>query len=92
MRNQDITRALKAINEKRKLYDDLFSYYDGHPSLKYSTERIKRAFNNSLAWFAQNWAKVIIDAVLDRLVLKGFDTNDDTLNGKLVHQQVKDVG
>lgn len=83
MRNQDVERALEAINNKRKPYDDLFSYYDGYPSLKYSTERIRRAFNNSLAWFAQNWAGVIINAVLDRLVLKGFDANDDSLNNKI---------
>lgn len=82
-RNIDVERALEAINNKRKAYDELFSYYDGYPSLKYSTERIRRAFNNNLAWFAQNWAGVIINAVLDRLVLKGFDANNDEINAKV---------
>ena len=79
----DIERAYEAIKNKRETYDSLYSYYDGHPVLKYSTQRIARAFNNSLAYFAENWAGVIINAVLDRLVLKGFDASNDSINIKI---------
>jgi hypothetical protein len=79
----DLQTAFDVIKDKRKIFDELYSYYDGHPSLKYSTQRIARAFNNSLAYFAENWAAVIINAVLDRLVLKGFDAGEDTVNNTI---------
>lgn len=79
----DLELAFDAIKNKRKPYDELYSYYDGSPRLKYSTQRIARAFNNSLAYFAENWAGVIINAVLDRLVLKGFDSGNDSINNKI---------
>lgn len=79
----DIEKAFEAIKNKRKLYDELWSYFDGNPKLKYSTQRLARAFSNSLTYFAQNWGAVIVNAVLDRLVLKGFDANNDSLNNKV---------
>ncbi len=79
----DLKDALKSINDKKDDYDALYSYYDGNPSLKYSTQRLRRAFNNVFVYFAQNWAGVIINSVLDRLILKGFDANDDSLNNKM---------
>ena len=81
--NIDLKTAFEAIRDKRKVYDELFSYYDGHPSLKYSTQRIARAFNNTLAYFAENWAGVVINAVLDRLTLKGFDSGNDAINNTI---------
>ncbi len=79
----DLERAFGAINNKRKHYDELFSYYDGNPKLKYSTARLARAFDKAFVYFAQNWAAVIINAVLDRLVLKGFDSGNDSVNEKI---------
>lgn len=75
--------ALEAINNKVSEYDTLYSYFDGDPSLKYSTDRLQRAFDSSFVYFAMNWGAVIINAVLDRLILKGFDLSDETLNTKL---------
>jgi hypothetical protein len=79
----DLKLALAAINNKTTDYDILYGYYDGEPSLKYSTERLQRAFDSSFVYFAQNWASVIINAVLDRLVLKGFDLQEDSLNSRV---------
>lgn len=69
---QDLKTAFDSIKSKIKPYDELWSYFDGSPKLKYSTARLARAFNKSFVFFAENFAAVIINAVLDRLVLKGL--------------------
>lgn len=79
----DLSIALEAILNKVSDYDTLYSYYDGDPALKYSLQLLKDVFNKSSVYFAQNWAAVIINAVLDRLVLKGFDASNDSINAKL---------
>jgi hypothetical protein len=81
--NENLKLAFEAIRDKRKPYDTLYSYFDGNPSLKYSTQRLQRAFGNSGVYFAENWAGVIINAVLDRLVLKGFDSGNDSINNQI---------
>lgn len=79
----DLQIAVDAIDGKAQYYETLYSYLDGAPELKYSTARLSRAFAKSFVYFAQNWAGVIINAVLDRLVLKGFDIGDNALNTKM---------
>lgn len=79
----DIELAFDAIKAKGKPYTDLYRYYDGSAPLKYSTERLARAFGKSFVYFAENWASVIINAVLDRLVLKGFDIGSNSINSKM---------
>jgi len=83
MINSDLELAFTALQNKFKPYTDLFSYQDGNARLKYSTERLERAFGTSLAYFSQNWIAVIINSVLDRLTLKGFDTQKKSTNKKL---------
>lgn len=83
MVSDDLKLALKTIDAKTDEIDDLYSYVDGSPALKYSQERLQRAFDTSSVYFAQNWASVIINSVLDRLVLKGFDANNDSINSKM---------
>lgn len=81
--NNDVKAALDAISNKADEIEKLYSYYDGSPTLKYSQERLQRAFDTSSVYFAQNWASVIINSVLDRLVLKGFDAQNDSMNAKM---------
>lgn len=83
MVNSDLKVAVDAINNKGSAIDTLYSYYDGNPKLKYSQERLRRAFDSSSVYFSQNWASVIVNSVLDRLVLKGFDASNDLLNAKM---------
>ena len=79
----DLDLALKSIKNKTPLYTQLYSYLEGNPRLKYSTERLTRAFGNSLTYFAQSWGSIVINAVLDRLVLKGFNSTNATANNML---------
>jgi hypothetical protein len=68
----DIQRAYETIKAKATLYDGYFHYYDGDAPLKYSTERLRLAFEALDVYFSENWLSVIVGAVLDRLTLKGF--------------------
>ena len=80
--NPDLHRAFETISMKRMPYDLLYDYYRGNHPLKYSTNRLRKAFDRIYVYFAQNWIAVIVDAVLDRLNLKGFDFKDETAADK----------
>lgn len=96
----DIDLAFAAIMRKRRHYDLLFRYYDGDAPLRYSTRRLREAFGKTFGvYFAENWAAVIIDSMLDRLNLKGFDVAASGLDDRLdklweatrLHQESDDV-
>jgi hypothetical protein len=69
----DLKRAFKTLTNKDAPYTLAFQYYEGNQPLVYSTERLREAFDNISARFNQNWCAVVVDSVLDRLTLKGFD-------------------
>lgn len=73
--NPDIKLAVETISKKRIVYTKLYDYYIGRHDLKYSVSRLKKAFERFNVYFAQNWASVIVDSVLDRLILRGFDVS-----------------
>jgi hypothetical protein len=75
--NEDLKLALETILKKKPAYDLLYDYYRGNHPLRYSTERLKKAFSKIGVYFAQNWIAVVVDAVLDRLTLKGFDVSEN---------------
>ncbi len=76
--NKDLQLAFDTIKAKKPLYDELYKYYAGLQPLKYSTVNLQRVFRSINAYFSENWLSVIIDAVLDRLILKGFDVSNNT--------------
>ncbi|GAP07118.1 phage portal protein, SPP1 Gp6-like [Anaerolinea thermolimosa] len=78
----DLEIAYESLKNKIPLYNQLYHYAEGHPGLKYSTERLNRAFGR-LAYFAQDWGHLVIRVILDRLILKGFDAGDESVNGLL---------
>jgi hypothetical protein len=69
--------AFDSFKAKDKAYSEVFAYYDGDQPLKYTTDRLARAFDNFQTYFAQNWCAVVVDAVTDRLVLKGLTAKGD---------------
>jgi hypothetical protein len=76
----DLQRAYEGLKAKSKTYKTLLEYYGGDQPLKYSAERLKEAFKLSTVKFTQNWCAVVLDAVLDRLVFKGWDPKDKQAN------------
>jgi hypothetical protein len=79
----DLERAYTTINNKRPAHDLRWQYYEGEAPLKFSTERLRQAFESFSVYFAQNWLGVVVSSVLDRLTLKGFSIPDTTANAKL---------
>ena len=83
-KNLDLKLAFETITAKKAPYDLLYAYYKGNHPLKYSTDRLRKAFDKIYVYFAENWIAVIIDAVLDRLNLKGFDIANDAASKRLM--------
>lgn len=72
----DLQRAFAALNGKVSEYDKLFNYAEGIQPLVYSTQRLIEAFRDIRAHFQQGWCSVVIDAAMDRIVLKGLAALD----------------
>lgn len=81
--NPDVKLAFDTIVRKRALYDELHKYYAGLHPLKYSSSKLSKVFERLDAFFVENWVGVVIDAVIERLVLNGFDISKDD-NAKIV--------
>jgi hypothetical protein len=60
----DIEQAYTAIINKRPALDLLYSYVEGPQPLKYSTERLREAFDNITTHFECNWLSVVVDATV----------------------------
>ena len=79
----DLSRAFEHFKEVYLKYCAYFDYYDGNQPLRYSTERLKLAFEQIRPKFRQNWCAVVINAVLDRMDLYGWNVADETMNNVL---------
>lgn len=71
----DIKLAFDTIKAKKPTYNKLFNYYEGYHPLHYSASRLKKVFEKMDVYFSENWLAVVADAVIDRLVLSGFDVS-----------------
>lgn len=79
----DLTRAFDHFKDVYLRYCAYYDYFDGNQPLRYSTERLKDAFQQIRPKFRQNWCSVVIHAVLDRMELYGWSTADETANALL---------
>lgn len=80
---KDLEIAFKTLSDKNTTHTLMMQYYDGSQPLKYSTKRLEEAFSLINARFSQNWCAVVVDSVMDRLTLKGWDTNDTAMSTTL---------
>jgi hypothetical protein len=67
----DIELAYNALSGKQKQYKTLFNYYDGNHPVMYTASRLAEIFRGVDARFTENWCAVVIDAVKDRINLRG---------------------
>ena len=73
----DLERAVEILKNKGAAYRVLWDYYDGDQPLRYSTKRLRDIFDRLDTHFAMNWCSVVVNAVLDKLVLKRFVVSGD---------------
>lgn len=67
----DLESAINALLAKQDRYNTLWQYYLGAQPVVYTNERLREIFRNVDASFTENWAALVVDAVQDRLKLKG---------------------
>jgi hypothetical protein len=79
----DLQRAFDHFKDVYLRYCAYYDYFDGNQPLRYSTERLKDAFQQIRPKFRQNWCSVVINSVLDRMELYGWSIADETLNAVL---------
>ena len=79
----DVSRAFEHFKDVYLKYCAYYDYFDGNQPLRYSTERLKLAFEQIRPKFRQNWCAVVITSVLDRMELYGWSTADETMNAVL---------
>ena len=77
MRTAIIRSELEALTEESVEMDKHRAYFDGDQPLTYSTEIFQATFGEAFEGFSDNWCKVVVNAVNDRLKLLGFDFEDD---------------
>lgn len=66
--------ALTKESVQMNLYRD---YYDGEQKLVYSTKIFNEVFGKAFEGFKDNWVRVIVSSVNNRLELLSFDIEDD---------------
>jgi len=70
---EDVKTAWKAIKNKTPGYSEYWDYYDGDHPIEFSTTRLREIFRGMDVKFHENWCRVVIDAVTDRLALAGAE-------------------
>lgn len=72
-----LKKVYEAITAQSARSVELFRYYDGDHPLRYSTQRLAKAFNDINTYFAQNWCSVVVDSVLERISLQSLGVEGD---------------
>jgi len=70
----DLSKIYDAITAKQKQYTDLVNYMSGQQPTTYLTARLRDIFKNVDARFTANWCSVVVNAVDERINLKGFES------------------
>lgn len=73
MATPDLRAAYRALVAKQAPYTALWAYYEGDHPLVYASSKVRDLFSGRLTRFSENWCAVVVDALLDRLTLKGFE-------------------
>lgn len=79
----DLERAYIALTSKVGRYNKSFDYAEGNQPLMYTSERLRELFRSLDAHFNQNWASVVIETSMDRLMMKGWSHEDKNVNDLL---------
>ena len=91
--NDDVKLVYDAMVAKQPRIQRLYAYFDGYEPLRYSTERLEAAFHGLRVNWRQNWSSVVVNVVLERLILRGWDVGgaeelNNVLDGVWESQQV----
>ena len=68
----DLKKAFETLTKKGKSHTLLWDYYDGNHRVFHITKKLQEMFGSKNIYFSENWCAVIVDAMLDRIILKRF--------------------
>jgi len=78
----DVAAAVAALRAKLPEYENYWRYYDGdHPQI-YTNKRLAEIFRDIDLTFNENWCAVIIDALCDRVTLRGARIKKKRAHGR----------
>jgi len=69
----DLERAYTALSSKTFTYGTLWQYYRGEQPLMYTTQRLRELFKDLRVYCAENWCRVVINAVKERIELRRLE-------------------
>jgi hypothetical protein len=72
----DVGLAVQRLRKKHAPLTQQFNYYDGDQPVVYATDQLTDYFKSLTGRFIENWCAPVIDAVLERIKLRGFDLAD----------------
>ncbi len=74
----DLQLAYEAIVAKRQAHADAFAYYDGNQPLVYANDRLRDIFKGSQVRFTENWCRIVVDAVKERVKIGGVTVPENS--------------
>lgn len=80
----DVERAYFALKEKQGYHDRYFDYYDNDAELPELVERLKEIFKTLNHNIKQNWCKIVVNSVADRITLKALHVSSDKAAEKML--------
>lgn len=81
---EDIIKiAYKRLAKQSKEYRMAHDYYVGDHPVRYATEAMRDIFRRVETKFVMNWVGVVVNASLERLVFKGWDSESKDKNNTL---------
>jgi hypothetical protein len=81
----DLKRAYDMLEAKAPRYTKDFAYYDGTQPLIFASQAMKNQFGRDGFKLNENWCGFVITSTLDRLVLNGITSEDETTTNTLKH-------
>jgi hypothetical protein len=69
--------AVEAITSATDDYEKYEEYYEGDHELEFATDRWKTAFGNEFEQFADNWCQVVVDSLVQRMEIIGWESEDE---------------
>lgn len=73
MPNKDISWVIDFHQENDDAYQEYDNYYGGEHPLLFATEKFRNTFGNLFRAFADNLCPAVVSAVVDRMVVAGWD-------------------
>ena len=81
---RDLDYAKTELIDKRKDAEIYRKYYEGDQPMIYSYSRLREIFGSSrMVTYVQNWCSVVINAALDRLIFRGWNSEETAIDGTL---------